>query len=327
VSRARHSKARHRSLAPSTSSLSLGSLAVNSRFVRLSAAGVVVASLGVGAAALTHGGGKPMAEPQPTATETPNLQMRQNAGTSRNLATRPPARPTTKPSTLVRKPKATPKTTAAAPKPTPSKTTSAKPIAVGTRYTTASLNVRTGAGKHFPVLDQLSTGDKVSITGKTSGTWSQVLLDGVPAWVATTYLSKEKPTAATSGGISSAPCADGSGVEDGLRADTIRVHRAVCALFPGVKSYGGTRGGGGNHSVGRALDIMVGFDSSLGDQIADYVRAHAKELGVSEVIWKQRIWTVQRSSEGWRPMEDRGSGTANHMDHVHVSTYGDSGTA
>jgi hypothetical protein len=60
---------------------------------------------------------------------------------------------------------------------------------------------------------------------------------------------------------------------------------------------------------------------SLGDSIANYVRAHASELGVSEVIWAQRIWTVQRSSEGWRQMEDRGSSTANHYDHVHVSVY------
>ncbi|MDQ1640746.1 MAG: hypothetical protein QOJ90_97, partial [Actinomycetota bacterium] len=28
-----------------------------------------------------------------------------------------------------------------------------------------------------------------------------------------------------------------------------------------------------------------------------------------------------RSSEGWRPMADRGSTTANHYDHVHVSVY------
>jgi hypothetical protein len=27
-----------------------------------------------------------------------------------------------------------------------------------------------------------------------------------------------------------------------------------------------------------------------------------------------------RASEGWRYMEDRGSTTANHYDHVHVST-------
>jgi hypothetical protein len=40
---------------------------------------------------------------------------------------------------------------------------------------------------------------------------------------------------------------------------------------------------------------------------------------VTEVIWARRIWTVQRNSDGWRSMEDRGSATANHFDHVHVT--------
>jgi hypothetical protein len=30
---------------------------------------------------------------------------------------------------------------------------------------------------------------------------------------------------------------------------------------------------------------------------------------------------VQRSAEGWRWMEDRGSTTANHYDHVHATVY------
>jgi len=84
-------------------------------------------------------------------------------------------------------------------------------------------------------------------------------------------------------------------------------------------------GGGGEHALGRALDIMIASHAQ-GEEIAEWVRAHAKELGVSEVIWAQHIWTVQRSSEGWRMMEDRGGVTANHYDHVHVTTYGDAGT-
>ena len=34
------------------------------------------------------------------------------------------------------------------------------------------------------------------------------------------------------------------------------------------------------------------------------------------VIWRQRYWEPGGS---WEPMEDRGSPTANHMDHVHVT--------
>lgn len=135
------------------------------------------------------------------------------------------------------------------------------------------------------------------------------------------------PTAApaAAAGSSMAACADGSSVEAGLTKDAIRVHRAVCALFSSVTGWGGVRGSGDYHGTGQALDIMIP-NSSVGQAIANYVRANAKALGVSEVIWSQHIWTVQRSGEGWRAMSDRGSPTANHYDHVHVSVYGSSGT-
>ncbi|WP_370616699.1 hypothetical protein [Mumia sp. Pv 4-285] len=120
------------------------------------------------------------------------------------------------------------------------------------------------------------------------------------------------------GRISGKPCTSGSDVESGLTANAISVHRAVCAEFPAVTSYGGVRSGdGGEHGSGRALDIMVSGET--GDAIADFVRANASKLGVTEVLWAQKIWTTQRGSEGWRSMEDRGSSTANHFDHVHVT--------
>jgi hypothetical protein len=100
--------------------------------------------------------------------------------------------------------------------------------------------------------------------------------------------------------------------------NTVKVYRAVCAAFPAITSWGG-RSGYGDHGAGLALDIMV--TGSTGYAVADYVRSHAGALGVSEVLWAQRIWTVQRSSEGWRPVADRGSATANHYDHVHVSVF------
>ena len=54
-------------------------------------------------------------------------------------------------------------------------------------------------------------------------------------------------------------------------------------------------------------------------QIAAFLQAHASELDLYDIIWQQHIWTPERSSEGWRSMSDRGSETANHYDHVHVS--------
>lgn len=80
------------------------------------------------------------------------------------------------------------------------------------------------------------------------------------------------------------------------------------------------------HPLGRALDFMVYSDAAKGNAIAGYVQANASRLSVLYIIWQQRIWSPERNSEGWRPMEDRGSPTANHMDHVHVSFNTTAGT-
>ncbi len=119
--------------------------------------------------------------------------------------------------------------------------------------------------------------------------------------------------------LGTAPCASGSGSERGLRPDTIKVHRAVCLLFPSVTRYGGLAGRG-EHATGQALDIMV-VDRPIGNEIAAFLQEHRAELGIEYIIWRQRIWRPSTSG-AWRGMSDRGGATANHMDHVHVTTYG-----
>ncbi|WP_051004930.1 LysM peptidoglycan-binding domain-containing protein [Blastococcus saxobsidens] len=69
---------------------------------------------------------------------------------------------------------------------------------------------------------------------------------------------------------------------------------------------------------GRAADFMVYTDRAKGDAVAQYVIDNAARLGVESVIWRQRIagpWTGWT----WQAMADRGSPTANHMDHPHVA--------
>jgi hypothetical protein len=204
-------------------------------------------------------------------------------------------------------------------------------------YLTADLNVWSGPGEQHTLLDMLATGTRVPVTGEVvDGQWAEISYEGLSRWVNAAYLSQDDPAAEVEApesdteddtdvpgrgsGLSTAPCANGSEVESGLTADAIAVHRAVCALFPEVTSYGGLREDSGEHGEGRALDIMI--TGSVGDEIAEFVRANSGALGASEVIWEQQIWTVERSSEGWRPMDDRGSDTANHYDHVHVTVFG-----
>lgn len=75
------------------------------------------------------------------------------------------------------------------------------------------------------------------------------------------------------------------------------------------------RAGGGDHPKGLALDFMTG-DGSAGPAILAYVRGHFAELGATYAIYRQ---TYYPAGGGSQRMEDRGSPTANHFDHVHVS--------
>jgi hypothetical protein len=81
-----------------------------------------------------------------------------------------------------------------------------------------------------------------------------------------------------------------------------------------------------DHGSGRACDFMESTGGKMpsasakahGDRVAQFVIDNASRLGIKYVIWRQRIYDM-RGSGGWRAMEDRGSVTQNHYDHVHVS--------
>lgn len=214
-------------------------------------------------------------------------------------------------------------------KPSPKQTKEPEPTVTAHKYvgTAAGLNVRTDPSTGSEVVAVYEYGTKVGLTGTEDGEWAQILADDDVLWLSGEYLVKNEPPPLPEPQreISYDECASGSSVESGLTEDAIRVHRAVCAEFPDVPSYGGVRSGdGGEHGTGQALDIMIS-SSSQGDAIAAFVLDHYDELGVSEIIWSQQIWTVERAGDGWRWMEDRGSDTANHYDHVHVTVYGYSG--
>jgi Bacterial SH3 domain len=279
----------------------------------LALAVAILAAVPVGVAAWPERDELPSVEPIRAVADS-----QRSPSISRGLSQRPPV-PSASSS-----PTPTPTTPAPA---TATPTPTAEPTVVGQLYVTTSLNVRAAPSRDAEVLTVLDRGAEVGLTATTDGPWVQIAYADGLAWVNGDYLSETEPTAEpepSGSTISAAECASGSAVENGLTPDAIRVHRAVCAEFPAVTSYGGVRSGGGEHSVGRALDIMVS-SSSLGDAIAAFVRSNYAALGVSEVIWSQQIWTVERAGDGWRWMADRGSATANHYDHVHVTVYGDAG--
>ena len=202
---------------------------------------------------------------------------------------------------------------------TGSTTTSANlPMAVGVRYVSASaVNIRTGAAVTTAKITAVPRGTALQITGVVQGTYTQIIYSGGTRWVATAYLSSTKPTIVT-GSL-------GSVSLDKLNAYGKAVVLDIRANFPQIKTIYGWRSYSAyssDHPSGRAIDIMIPSyksNKALGDAVAAYVIANSKRLNVRYLIWRQRNYTISRGY--WVSMANRGSDTANHYDHVHVSVY------
>jgi hypothetical protein len=102
---------------------------------------------------------------------------------------------------------------------------------------------------------------------------------------------------------------------DGVKPHVAQVGNHVKGKF-GIDDVGGAAGrsGDSDHPSGLALDFMTD-ETKTGNAIAEYVLANQDKFAVTYVIWRQRY----NDGSGWSAMEDRGSVTANHFDHVHVS--------
>lgn len=183
-------------------------------------------------------------------------------------------------------------------------------------WTTEELNLRAGPQDDAKVLGTIDPGKQVLVTGREAAGSAEIVLAGEARWVTADYLSAEKPEPGIAGLGGS--CDNGTSVPSGVSENITKVHEAVCAAFPEITTYGTFRSDG-EHGQGLAVDIMVSGDR--GWEVAEFVREHYQALGVSYLIYSQQIWSVERGGEGWRGMSDRGSTTANHYDHVHVTTY------
>jgi len=181
-------------------------------------------------------------------------------------------------------------------------------------WTTTELNLWTRPDKRARQIGVLGSGKKVPVTGRKLLGRQEIVLDGQARWVTSGYLSDEKPDPGPRLG---GQCTNGTSVPSSVSPNIQAIHQAVCANFPEITTYGTLRGDG-EHAQGIAMDIMVAGDRAW--QVAEFLREYSTTFGVSYVIHARRIWSVQRASEGWRAMEDRGSVTANHYDHVHVTT-------
>jgi uncharacterized protein YgiM (DUF1202 family) len=192
------------------------------------------------------------------------------------------------------------------------------PKIIGTRYATATLDIRSTYADNYRLITEVPRGTELKITGVVKNGRMQIIFDKAVRWVTAKYLSTSAPSSIPSSWLA---------VERGLQPNAIKVHRAMRARFPQITVYGGVRPSViPDHEQGRALDCMIpdyrsASGKALGDEAAAWAKANARSLGINYVIWNQHIWNITRDSEGWRYMADRGSDSANHRNHIHITVF------
>ncbi len=193
--------------------------------------------------------------------------------------------------------------------------------ATSTRYASGEMHVWSGTtgSAHVAVLQ---AGTSIAVTGVVKNGRTQVVYQGALRWVTSRLVTTSKTSGSSSGSLN-------RGYSSGLdktNANVQAITRDVWQRFPQIKTmYGWRRDVTPDHPAGRAVDVMIPkyrSNQALGWKIAQYYRANAKKYNINYIIFGQKIWSVARNKQGWRPMADRGGDTANHYDHVHINTYG-----
>ena len=144
-------------------------------------------------------------------------------------------------------------------------------------WATDDLNIRERPDTKSDVVTEVKPGTKLAATATVRDGFRLVVFKGEGRWVTAKYVSKDKPDPSVTAGVTDTPCSKGSGMESGLTPDAVLVHRTVCARFPQVTSFGVTRGGGGFHATGQAVDCMIS-DPKVGRRLA------MKVLNVSKFV-------------------------------------------
>ncbi|HZI16794.1 MAG TPA: SH3 domain-containing protein [Myxococcus sp.] len=181
--------------------------------------------------------------------------------------------------------------------------------AVGTTVvTTDALNLRTGPGTTYAIILTMPFGARASIaqSAPTNGFY-KVTYGGSTGWASGTYLNLFR-TVTVSGGP----------VVTHAQAFANTVCSATGACSPSTYS--------GHHPTqDRALDILASNAYGQyptdnwykGDRVSQVALSNWGTYKIWYIIWRQRI--NYNDGRGWLAMEDRGSITQNHYDHVHVS--------
>ncbi|GAA4758779.1 tape measure protein [Gordonia alkaliphila] len=118
------------------------------------------------------------------------------------------------------------------------------------------------------------------------------------------------------GGLVPGAALAATGGEGGLKPISVLVRRLIQKLWPEITDIGGYRASDPfpDHPSGQALDIMIS-DVGLGDAVKAWLMDNKSAFDLDYTIWQQKY---EPAAGGGNVMEDRGSPTQNHMDHIHA---------
>lgn len=107
-----------------------------------------------------------------------------------------------------------------------------------------------------------------------------------------------------------------------MKPDAIHLADDLLEKFPEIQYIGGWRASDPypDHPSGNSIDVMMpdgAFkNSDLGHKVLDYAWNNMKKYRVTYTIYEQHYMDPYTEND----MEDRGSPTQNHFDHVHITT-------
>jgi hypothetical protein len=193
----------------------------------------------------------------------------------------------------------------------------------------SGLRVREKPTTESTALKTLAEGASISISCRVRGEviegnadWN--FLPAENGYVADAYVVVEGDIPRCEAGDSPPPAPTSGGTVD-IEGPDVQPHvqQFIDAACADVGACRASTYVGHQPQADLALDIPSGEgygklptdDNVFGDKVADYALANQAKFKIDYVIYRQRI----NFGQGWEAMEDRGSITQNHYDHVHVS--------
>lgn len=168
-----------------------------------------------------------------------------------------------------------------------------------------------GTGTSDSILARVANGEHVITAAEVRGAGGHGAIEQARAsW------KRGLPAFARGGPVDiTAPAWIGGGGESNLQPAAILARRNIHKYWPEIGTIGGYRAYDAypDHPSGLALDIMTG--DPVGTEVNAWLHAQKDALALNYTIWKQ---FYQPAGGTGNMMDDRGSITQNHYDHIHA---------